>query len=105
MICTYPQVFSGPTFPPAPTPVPAFTSKNGEAQAEAKHNHVSMQRQLSQRGWGQRVSKGYKTQRSGPQASCHMNDLWKVGLSGEVAGGTPLRQEDYSQVKVSLSST
>lgn len=49
---------------------------------------MSMQRQLSQWGWGQCVSKGYKTQGSGSQAPCHMNDLWKVGVSGEVPGGT-----------------
>lgn len=41
---------------------------------------MSVQRQLSQRGRGQRVSKCHKAQGSGPQAPCYVNDLWKEGI-------------------------
>lgn len=41
-------------------PLPALTRQDGEAQAEAEDDRVSVQRQLSQWGWGQRVAKGHK---------------------------------------------
>lgn len=61
--------------PQPPAPVPALTSKDGETQAEAEDDHVSMERQLCQRGWGQRMAQGHKAQRTGAQAPCHVDDL------------------------------
>lgn len=49
---------------------------------------MSVQRQLSQRGRGQRVSKRHETQGSGAQAPRHVNDLGEAdgirqGLAGD----------------------
>lgn len=77
-----------PIHPPqSPTPVPALTSKDGEAQAETEDDHVSMQRQLSQWGWGQGVTQSHQAQRTGPQAPCHVDDLLVVGAVGDEQGG------------------
>lgn len=66
----------------APTPVPALTSKDGETQAEAEDDHVSLQWQLSQWGRGQRVGEGHKAQGTGPKATGDMDDLQVVGVAG-----------------------
>lgn len=59
---------------------------------------MSVQRKLSQRGWGQRVSECHKTQGSGPQAPCHVNDLWKAVLIGrDQVGLEPMGLETARQ--------
>lgn len=69
-----------------PAPVPALTGEDGERQAEPEDDRVAVQRQLSQRGRGQRVAEGHEAQGAGPEAARHVDDLRAAGALGGGAG-------------------